>query len=132
MVNLDDTRNLERIAAALEDISRGIGSLRDGQAVLIALEQSRDKGLDTIVDAYEKWGEAAGRVAREPEKAEAAAPVETRPTAIPVMLIVEVLIALIGIFRRLNVDSIEDAKLRILSRKLEPYQPVRPAGKEAE
>lgn len=123
-INLDNTKALERCAAALEDISRGIGSLREGQAVLIALSQAREKGFDKVADAYEKWGDAADRI--EAKKAGA------EPAGVPILLIVEVLIALIKIFRRLNVDTIEDAKLRALSRKLEPYQPVRPAGKEAE
>lgn len=86
-INLDNTKQLERIAEALEDISRGL---------------------------------------KKPE------PAGAEPAGIPILLIVEVLIALIKIFRRLNVDTIEDAKLRALSRKLEPYQPVRPAGKEVE
>ena len=53
-----------RIANALEDISRGLGALRKGQKELIAAAQSRDTGLDTIADAYKKWGEAADRIGR--------------------------------------------------------------------
>lgn len=95
MINLDNTKLLERIAAALEDISRGMHQCA----------------------AKEAWeAETTG----------------AEPAGVPILLIVEVLISLIKILRRLNVDTIEDAKLRALSRKLEPYQPVRPAGKEAE
>ena len=88
------------------------------------------KALERIAEAVERIAEAEARGAElgtELVKRTGAA-----PAGIPILLIVEVLIALIKIFRRLNVDTIEDAKLRALSRKLEPYQSVRPSVKEAE
>ena len=129
MFNLDDTKSLERIAAALEDLSRAKGREIALNQEILELSQSRDKGLDTIVEAYGKWGEAADRVARDPEKTEAAA----EPAGVPVMLIVEVLIALIGILvRHVVADPVPATKLRELRKKLMPYQPVRPSGEEAE
>jgi len=88
------------------------------------------KAFDRIADALERIADAETRGAELSEKVVQRTGAE--PAGIPILLIVEVLIALIKIFRRLNVDMIEDAKLHALSRKLEPYQPVRPAGKEAE
>lgn len=88
------------------------------------------KLLERIAEAVERIAEAETRGAELSEKVVQRTGAE--PAGIPILLIVEVLIALIKILRRLNVDTIEDAKLRALSRKLEPYQPVRPAGKEVE
>ena len=103
MVNLDNTKALERIAAALEDISRGIGSLRDG----------------IKPETAELKAEPAGGV--------------------PILLIVEVLISLIRLLRAFSVHDGNHAmaiRLHELTRKLEPYQPVRPQacldGEEAE
>ncbi len=86
MVNLDDTRALERIGAALEDISRGL---------------------------------------KKPE------PAGAEPAGVPILLIVEVVIALIRILSRNLLDQVDCAKLRDLRRKLEPYRSVR-ATKEVE
>ncbi len=88
------------------------------------------KALTRIAEALERIAESEARGAELSEQVVQRTGAE--PAGVPILLIVEVLIALIRIFRRLNVDTIEDAKLRALSRKLEPYQPVRPAGKEAE
>lgn len=86
MINLDDSKNFERMAAALEDISRGL---------------------------------------KKPE------PAGAEPAGVPILLIVEVLIALIGILvRHVVADPVPAVKLRELKKKLMPYQPVRPAGKE--
>ena len=119
-VNLDNTKQLERIAAALEDISRGMHQCAEFPLLKIAEAVFKRNSIEADRDAH------AAKEAWEAETTGA------EPAGIPILLIVEVLIALIKIFRRLNVDTIEDAKLRALSRKLEPYQPVRPAGKEAE
>ena len=88
------------------------------------------KAFDRIANALERIADAEARAAGLTEQVVQRTGAE--PAGIPILLIVEVLIALIKIFRRLNVDMIEDAKLHALSRKLEPYQPVRPAGKETE
>ena len=83
-----DNGILERIAAALEDISRGL---------------------------------------KKPE------PAGTEPAGIPILLIVEVLIALIEILvRHVVADPVPAVKLRELRKKLMPYQPVRPSEEEAE
>ena len=119
MINLDDSKNFERMASALEDISRGMHQCAEVPLLKIAESVCKRNSIEADRDAH------AAKEAWEAEKAGA------EPAGVPILLIVEVLIALIKIFRRLNVDMIEDAKLHALSRKLEPYQPVRPAGKEA-
>lgn len=129
MFNLDDTKSLERIADALEDLAR----VKDREIALnqeiLELSKEHEQKFDTVSEAYGKWGEAADRVARKPEMAEAAA----EPAGVPVMLIVEVLIALIGILvRHVVADPVPATKLRELRKKLMPYQPVRPTGEEAE
>ena len=86
-INLDNTSALERIAFALEDISRGL---------------------------------------KKPE------PAGAEPAGIPIMLIVEVLIALIRFVRARRESPADRTELSRLLAKLEHYQPVRPAGKEAE
>lgn len=113
-----------RVANALEDISRGIGSLRDGQSELIALSQAREKGFDKVADAYEKWGDAADRIEAKKACAE--------PAGVPILLIVEVLISLIRILLAQWPASRHAWDLKAMLRKLEPYQPVRPAEEEAE
>ena len=87
MINLDDSKNFERMAAALEDISRGL---------------------------------------KKPE------PAGAEPAGVPILLIVEVLIALIRFVRARRESPADRTELSRLLDKLAPYQPVRPAGKEAE
>ena len=82
------------------------------------------KQLERIADAVERIAEAEAR------GAELGA--EIVQAGVPILLIVEVLIALIKIFRRHFWGTGEYEQLRNLERRLEPYQPVRPAGKEAE
>lgn len=88
-INLDNTKQLERIAEAVERIA--------------------------VV-------QAGGEL--EPAGAE--------PAGVPILLIVEVLIALIKISRLHFCQPGEYEQLRNLERRLEHYQPVRPAWKEAE
>lgn len=73
----------------------------------------------------------------EAEKAEAKKAEAEPAGGVPILLIVEVLIALINIlWRNLPLDAAGIEKVSALRRKLEPYQPVRPSvcldGKEAE
>ena len=127
MVNLDNTKHLERIAAALEDLSRAKGREIELNKEILELSKEHEQKFDIVSDAYDKWGDAADRVARETEKAGA------EPAGVPIMLIVEVLIALIGVLvRHVVADRIAATKLRELRQRLLSYQPVRPAGKEAE
>ena len=126
-INLDNTKALERIAAALEDLSRAKGREIELNKEILELSKEHEQKFDIVSDAYDKWGDAADRVARETEKAGA------EPAGVPIALIVEVLIALISIlWRNLPLDAAGIEKLGALKRRLEPYQPVRPAGKEAE
>ena len=94
-VNLDNTKQLERIADAVERIA-----------------EAEARGAELGAEIVQRTGAA--------------------PAGVPILLIVEVLIALIKIFRRHFWGTGEYEQLRNLERRLEPYQPVRPAGKEAE
>ena len=123
-INMDNTRALNKIAEELGSIGKSLLS----QLTISAEIAETQKRIAEAETRGAEWIDAfKSRSAGKPEPAGA-----EKVQGVPILLIVEVLIALIKIFRRLNVDSIEDAKLRILSRKLEPYQPVRPAGEEAE
>ena len=89
------------------------------------------KALTRIAEAVERIAEAETRAAGLTEQVVQRTGAE--PAGIPIMLIVEVLIALISIlWRNLPLDAVGIEKLGALKRRLEPYQPVRPAGKEAE
>lgn len=94
-INLDNTKQLERIAEALERIAEA---------------ETRAAGLTEQV--VQRTG--------------------AEPAGIPIMLIVEVLIALIRISRLHFCQPGEYEQLRTLERRLEHYLQVRPAGKEAE
>lgn len=91
------------------------------------------KALERIAEAVERIAEAEARGAE--LGAEIVQRTGAEPAGIPILLIVEVLIALINIRRR-YVTSADAEQLQALKRKLEPYLPVRPQvcldGKEAE
>ena len=125
-INLDNTKALERIAAALEDLSRAKGREIELNKEILELSKEHEQKFDIVSDAYDKWGDAADRVARETEKAGA------EPAGITILLIVEVLIALIRFVRARRESPADRTELSRLLDKLKPYQPVRPAGKEAE
>lgn len=120
MINLDNTKLLERIAAALEDISRGMHQCAEFPLLKIAEAVFKRNSIEADRDAH---------VAKEAWEAEKAG---AEPAGIPILLIVEVLIALIRILRLPLSQQILSAELTELLKRLEPYQPVRPAGKEAE
>ncbi len=89
------------------------------------------KALERIAEAVERIAEAETRAAGLTEQVVQRTGAE--PAGIPILLIVEVLFALIGVLlRNVNCGPVASMKLSALRSKLEPYQPVRPAGKEAE
>ena len=94
-VNLDNTKQLERIAEAVERIAEA---------------ETRAAGLTEQV--VQRTG--------------------AEPAGVPILLIVEVLIALIRFVRARRESPADRTELSRLLDKLKPYQPVRPAGKEAE
>ena len=89
------------------------------------------KALERIAEAVERIAEAEARAAGLTEQVVQRTGAE--PAGIPIRLIVEVLIALIGVLvRHVVADRIAATKLRELRQLLLSCQPVRPAGKEAE
>lgn len=87
--------------------------------------------LKRIAAALERIADAEARGAE--LSAEVVQRTGAEPAGIPILLIVEVLIALIGILvRHVVADPVPAVKLRELRKKLMPYQPVRPSEEEAE
>lgn len=87
--------------------------------------------LERIAESLERIADAEARGAE--LSAEVVQRTGTEPAGIPILLIVEVLIALIGILvRHVVADPVPAVKLRELRKKLMPYQPVRPSDEEAE
>ena len=114
MVNLDNTKALKKIAEELGAIDQTLNSLM-------------------VITA----GVAAQNT--EPGKTEAEPTGAEKVQGVPILLIVEVLISLIRLLRAFSVHDGNHAmaiRLHELTRKLEPYQPVRPQvcldGEEAE
>lgn len=104
MINLDETKALEKIAEELGAIDQTLNSM-------------------LVISANQEPGEAV-LLAGEPGKWKA------EPASVPILLIIEVLCALIRLVRAWRNSKADKEILARQLARLEPYLPVRPQGKD--
>ena len=123
-VNLDNTRALNKIAEELGSIGK---SLLSQLTISAGIAETQARIAEAETRGAEFFDAFKSRSAAEAKPAGA-----EKVQGVPILLIVEVLIALIRLLRLPLSQQILSAKLTELLKRLETYQPVRPAGKEAE